>query len=142
MSFAKPDQPRGDAAQIDARFFWERHIGSSQRYAREQLLVLRRHVAEHVDHLPSVLLHFLLLLPIADQEGAGWKAGLTGRVLGMEMRGGEEELVVIGRQFGGYARRGGSIFRAQTGIHYQRCAATDHDRDIGKAHDGPDMVRY
>src|SRR5580704_14017019 len=101
MGFAKPDQPHGHAAQIDARFFWERHVRSPQHYAREQLLVLGRHVAEHVDHLPSVFLHFRLLPNIADKESTGWKAGFTGGVLGMEMRGGEEELVVIGREFGG-----------------------------------------
>jgi hypothetical protein len=39
-----------------------------------------------------VFLHFLLLHGVADQNGAGRKAGLTSRVLRMKVRGGEEEL--------------------------------------------------
>src|ERR1700691_3761839 len=111
MGFAEPDQPRNDTAQIDARFFWERHVRSSQHYAREQLLILWRHVAEHVEHLLTVLHHFLLLSGVTDQESAGRKAGLTRGVLGMEVRGGEEEFVVVRREFGGYARGRRAIFR-------------------------------
>ena len=46
-----------------------------------------------------MLLHFLLLHRVADQDGAGREAGLTGSVLRMEVRGGEEELRVLGASF-------------------------------------------
>ena len=87
-----------------------------------------------------MLLHFLLLPGIADQKGAGWKAGFTGGVLGVEVRGGEKELLIIGREFRGHACGRGSIFRAQARIHYQRCVATNNDSDVRKPHDRPDMV--
>ncbi len=68
------------------------------------------------------------------------KAGLAGGVLRMEVGGGEEELLIVGREFCGHARGGGSILRAQAGIDDQRGAAADDDGDVGEAHDRPDVV--
>jgi len=47
-----------------------------------------------------VLLHFLLLQRVADQDGTGRKARLSSGVLGMEVRRCEEQLLVVGREFG------------------------------------------
>ena len=68
------------------------------------------------------------------------KTRFARRVLGMEMRGGEKELSVIGRKLRHDAGDGGTIFRTETGIHHQGSAATDHDGDVGEAHDRPDMI--
>ena len=54
--------------------------------------------------------------------------------------------VVVRKSFGllgpvsGYAGDGCAVFRAQAGIDDQSGAAADHDRDVGEAHDRPDVV--
>ncbi len=87
-----------------------------------------------------MLLHFLLLHRVTDEDGAVRETRLAPRVLGMEMRGGEKELGVIGRKLGHDAGDGGSIFRTHPGIHHQGSAATDHDSDVGEAHDRPHVI--
>jgi len=74
-----------------------------------------------------VLLHFLLLYRVADQYGARRKAGLTSSVLRMEVRGGEEELRIVGREFCGHPRGSGSIFRSEARIDDERRVATDYE---------------
>ncbi len=71
--------------------------------AREQLLILRRPLAEHIDHLLPMLHHFSLLQCVADQDGPGRKAWLACGVLRMEVRGGEEELRIVGASFAAMA---------------------------------------
>ena len=53
---------------------------------------LRVAAAEGGDQLLAVEIHFALLRVIADEDGVGGEAGVTGGVLGMEVRGGEVEL--------------------------------------------------
>jgi hypothetical protein len=60
----------------------------------------------------------------------------------MEVGGCEEQLPVARREFRRYARDGCAVPRAETGIHHQRRIAADDDRDVGPAHDRPDVVRY
>jgi len=60
---AEPEQAGRNTAKIDQRFLVEKHIGRAQYNARQQLFILRRALAEHIDHLLAVLLHFLLLQP-------------------------------------------------------------------------------
>ena len=120
------------AAKVNRRFLVENHVGRTQYNTREQLFILRRALAEHIDHLLPVLLHFLLLHGVADQDGTGRKAGLTSSVLRLEMGGGEEELRVVGREFCGHACGGSSILRAQARIDDESRVATDDYGDIGK----------
>jgi hypothetical protein len=89
------EQAGRNTAKVDRRFLVEKHIGRPQYNAREQVFILRRALAEHIDHLLAVLLHFLLLHRVADQDGAGRKAGLTSSVLRMEVH---LRLLPVGRQ--------------------------------------------
>ncbi len=128
---AKPKQPHGHAAQVDGRFLGKRHIGWDAILPGQQFLILRRAAAEHIDHLLPMLLHFLLLHRVADQNGPRGKPGLTRRVLGMKVRCGEKEFGVVGRKLGGDAGGSGSVFRAQPGIHHQGRPAAGNDGDVG-----------
>jgi hypothetical protein len=48
-------------------------------------------------------------------------------VLRMEVRGGEEELRIVGREFCGHPRGSGSIFRSEARIDDERRVATDYE---------------
>src|SRR5262249_45628245 len=110
MSLANPDQASGNAAKIDSRFAFESHVGRTQHNAGKQFSVLRGIAAKPIHDFLAVLLHFLLLNRIADQNRSGRKAGFPGRMLGMKMRRGQEKLLITGRNARGYACDGRAFF--------------------------------
>ena len=72
---------------------------------------------------------------------SGRKTGLAAGVLRMKVRRGKKEPGVLGRQFRRHTRDRGPVLRPHAGVDDQRGVATDHDGNVRKAHDRPDMVR-
>jgi len=58
-----------------------------------------------------MLIHFLLLDRVANQDCRARKTGLAGGVLRMEVRSSQEELLIPWRESGGHSRGGGSVPR-------------------------------
>ena len=137
---AKPKKSGSDAAEVDCRFLIESHVGRAQYNSCEQFFILSRKGAEPVHHFLSVLVHLHLLHRVADQDGARGKAGLTAGVLGMEVRGGQEEFFVVRRELFDHTGDRGAIFRAQSSVDDQRRVSTDDDGNVGKTHNRPDVV--
>ena len=70
---------------------------------------------------------------------SGGECLLAGDVLGMEVGGGEEE-VLAGCELLGEARGDGTVVRAEAGIDHHGGARADDDGDVGIALDGPHML--
>ena len=140
MGFAEPDQAGGDAsAQVERAVAVEDFIGSAELDAGQQLLLLRVAVGERIDDLLAVLIHLFLLDAVADENCSRGEAGFAGGVLGMEMGGGEVELLA-GREFGGDFGDGRAVAGTEAGVDRQSGVRADNDADIGEAEDGPDVI--
>src|SRR5436190_17644786 len=86
MRSAEPQQARYDStSEIQFAFLVESLIRRTQFDIGEQLFLLVATPREQFDHLLSVLIHFVLLHFIPDQDSPGRKTRLARRMLRMKV---------------------------------------------------------
>src|SRR5260370_16776954 len=97
-------------------------VRRAQFYVGEQSSLLVVAARNQFDHFLAVLVHFVLLHLVADQDGAGRKAWLARCMLRMKVRCRQIQLV-LGCELFRHLRDRGAVAGPKAGINHQRCVA-------------------
>ena len=126
---ADDEKPHADAAQIQHVVAIERDVGLAAGGVLQQLGRQRRPAGEGLDLLGAALGELGLLHVRVHVFRRGGKRQVAGRVLGVKMRGRDEQLGVLA-DLGDLAQDRLPVASPEPGIDHQRRARADDDADV------------